>query len=52
MMAYMGWCARTKDERGYVIGFSTQARPKVAAVRGKDKIGTFGHCGRTGHEAT
>lgn len=44
--------ARTKDERGEVVGFSTQTGRKVAAVRAKEKFGTCGHCGRTWHHAT
>lgn len=44
--------AWTRDKRAKAVGFSTQVGTKGAAVRAKKKLGTCGHCGRTGHEAT
>lgn len=44
--------ARNKEERGDVVGFSTQTGPNVAVTRTKEKSGTCRHCGRAGHEET
>lgn len=44
--------ARIKDERNDVVVFDVQTGPKSAAMRAKEKTGSCGHCGRTGHEAT